>query len=100
MKLFKPKCAFCGGRYGFLHSVNAYGIYGELGKRYYYHPECMNMVEMEPEKFGHKMVDMAIYLNDRLKECKRETNDNIAKDFKEKVEECHANNFSRMIPGR
>ena len=101
MDLFKPKCVFCGQKKGFFHSVHKYGIYGsDLGKRYYYHPECFRLVENEPEKFGHIMLDMVLHLAELERACKEKENSKIAKIFKEKVEQCQENSFKRMLPGR
>lgn len=100
MNLFnkKPKCVFCEGIKGLFHSVHAYGIYGAIGKRLHYHPECLEMVEIDPEKFGHIMVDKAIYINDLKNENVRKNNSRMKKEFKEKVEKLHQRHFERMMP--
>jgi hypothetical protein len=95
---FKPKCCFCGEKKGFLHSVHGYGIYGEMGARVYYHPECRNAVEVSPEEYGHINVDKALHIDELEEYCIRNTNSSIVQDFKEKIEKCHTNHFSRMIP--
>mgnify|MGYP007011964212 CR=1 FL=1 len=57
--LGKLKCYFCGGKGGLLESVHEYGIYGEIGRRHYYHPECLQAVQIDPEKYGHSWADRA-----------------------------------------
>jgi len=94
----KPKCCFCEKTKGFFHSVHDYGIYGEQGARVYYHPECRNAVEVSPEEWGHIFVDKALHIAELEETCIRNTNQHIVKKFKEKIEKCHANHFSRMIP--
>jgi len=99
--LGRLKCCFCGHKKGVLHSVHAYGIYeNDLGKRYFYHPECLELVEMSPEKHGHKKMDLALEINDRRKENLRKTNEKIIPDFKEKVDQLHTNHFERMMPSK
>jgi hypothetical protein len=94
----KPKCVFCGKKGGILHSVHAYGMYGDIGKRHFYHDECLQLIECEPEKFGHKVVDMALYINELKEQCISRVNSKIAKEFKEKVETLQAKSFERMMP--
>ena len=95
----KIKCHFCGKNNGVLHSVHAYGIYeDEVRKRTFYHPECLELIEIYPENFDHKLLDMAIYINDLRKENIEKCNGKIIKDFKEKVEKLRQNHFERMIP--
>lgn len=96
----KPKCCFCEQKKGFFHSVHAYGIYGEMGSRIYYHPECRSSVEASPEEYGHLNVDKALKISELENTCICNTNQYIVKEFKEKIEKCHANHFSRMIPKR
>ena len=93
----KIKCFFCSGKAGFFHSVHAYGIYGDVGKRLFYHPECLEMIEQEPEKFGHILADKAIHINE-LKERNMDRNVNLRKALEEKVEKLHRFNFERMMP--
>ena len=95
----KIKCHFCGEKNGILHSVHEYGIYeNEIRKRTFYHPECLKLVEIYPEQSGHRMMDMAIYINDLRKENERKCNKKIIKDFKKKIEKLRQNHFERMIP--
>lgn len=94
----KIKCCFCEEKDGIIHSVCAYGIYGDIGKRIFYHPECLEMIEIEPEKFGHIMMDKAININDLRKMNIKKCNDSIIEIFKKKVEKLNSNHFERMIP--
>ena len=96
----KPKCVFCDRKNGFFHSVHAYGIYGELGERLYYHPECLSMVEMDPEKFGHKMVDKALHLNELKERNDRNCNNQIVATHEKEVAKLQQQNFERMMPKR
>ena len=93
----KPKCIFCAEKKGLLHSVHAYGSYGEVGKRHFYHDECLQMVELEPEKFGHIMTDRALFIHE-LKEQNMRYNNRIIPDHKEKVQKLNIKNFERMMP--
>ena len=70
----KIKCYFCGSKDGLFQSVCKHGIYGNVGKRFFYHQECLEMIETEPEKFGHIMADRAIIINDLKKECIKNNN--------------------------
>lgn len=95
----KIKCYFCGSKDGLLQSVCGYGIYEEdVGKRFFYHQECLEMVEIDPEKFGHNMVDRAININNLRDRCVEKCNRHIAEKFKEKIEKIHNFNFERMMP--
>ena len=94
----KHKCWFCEQKKGVFHSVHDHGIYGEMGKRIYYHPECLEMVEMEPEKFGHIMMDKALKINELKLECMKRHNSHIVRLHNERVEKLHRQNFERMMP--
>lgn len=96
--LGKLKCCFCDKKDGILTSVCAYGSYSGISSRTFYHEECLELVEAEPEKFGHGMMDKAIDINDRKRECRKRFNDHVIPKFKEKVETLHAANFERMMP--
>lgn len=96
--LGKLKCYFCKGKAGFLHSVHQYGIYGDLGGRIFYHPECLEMVQMEPEKFGHNWADKAIQINDLYEQNREKCNVDLVKAFQEKVDRLHQHHFERMMP--
>jgi len=67
MKLFAKKCCFCKDHKGFFHSVGKYGIYGDNDERYFYHPDCLEKVQGDPESNDMRLVDMAIHILD-LKE--------------------------------
>jgi len=95
----KPKCYFCKAKGGLLHSVHAFGIYGEIGMRVYYHPECLELIELEPEKFGHNMVDKALHIHELMEENKR-YNKSIVEKKKEKIAKLHRYCFERMIPDK
>jgi hypothetical protein len=94
----KIKCCFCGGKDGVIHSVCDYGIYGDVGKRIFYHSECLEMVELKPEKFGHIMMDKAINIDDLRKRNTNECNKNLEEEFNKKVEKLHRSHFERMMP--
>lgn len=98
LTLGKHKCCFCKEKRGLFHSVHDYGIYGDMGKRIYYHNECLLMVEEEPEKFGHAMVDMALHIHQLAKRNIENTNSNVVEKFRENVEALHRKNFERMMP--
>jgi predicted transcriptional regulator len=93
----KIKCCFCGKKDGLISSVPDYDTYGSVGFRYYYHRECLMLVEMNPEKFGHRAVDKAIFITEREKYA-LEVNETIAEDFKDKVEKLQRNSLERMMP--
>ena len=96
--LGRIKCYFCEEKEGFMQSVHAFGIYGEMGKRLFYHLECLEIIEIEPEKFNHIMVDKAIHITNLKKRCMENHNDYIIKKHRNKVETLHKNNFERMMP--
>jgi hypothetical protein len=94
----KPSCYFCELQRGLFHSVHDVGIYGEMGQRLHYHPECLEMVETDPETFGHIMMDKALHINELRKTDLRRINSKLVKDYKKKVEKLHQINFERMMP--
>lgn len=96
----KPKCIFCEAKKGLFHSVHAYGIYGQIGNRLYYHPECLDMVESNPERHGHRMVDKALHIVELKKQNITNTNQYIVEKYEEKIEKIHRNSFERMMPKR
>ena len=81
-----------------LHAVHDYGIYGDVGKRIFYHPECLELVEIEVEKHGHLLVDMAININDLKKQNIKGFNSDIFENHKKRMEKLHQQNFERMMP--
>jgi len=94
----KIKCYFCRGKDGVIHSVCAYGVYGDVGQRIFYHPECLETVEYKPEKFGHIMMDKAIHIDELKKENIRKCNNDLYEEFQKKVEKLHRNHFEKMMP--
>jgi len=93
------KCWFCGKKEGVLQSVHEYGIYEtDVGERIFYHQECLELVEVSPEKFGHKHADKAISINDLRKQNEDHFNNKIIEKFEKKVESLHQSNFERMMP--
>ena len=93
------KCCFCGKKDGVIHSVHAYGIYADdISKRYYYHSECLELVEMYPEQHGHKLIDLAIEISDRKAENIEKTNSKIIPNHVKKIEKLNTNHFERMMP--
>jgi hypothetical protein len=92
------KCYFCGNTGGLFHSVHDYGIYGDIGKRIFYHPECMEMVQLDPEKFAHIWMDKAIHIEGLRKSNIATYNSKIISEFKKKVEKLHISHFERMMP--
>jgi hypothetical protein len=93
----KVKCCFCEKKGGVIESVHAYGTYGEVGKRIFYHVECLEMTETYPEVWGHRAVDMALHIHE-LRKQNIEFNDKIIPGFKEKMEELQQHHFERMMP--
>ena len=99
--LGKIKCCFCGKKHGLLYSVYGSGIYfSDIGKRYFYHPECLELVQLSPEKFGHRIMDLAVDICDKKKHCKETFNNKIIPNFEEKVKKLKTEHFNNMIPGR
>jgi len=96
--LGKLKCWFCNNKKGILYSVQDYGIYGEVGGRVFYHPECLEMVEMDPEKFSHITADKAIQINELYKQNRESFNSHIIKKFQNRVQTLHKYHFERMMP--
>lgn len=94
----KLKCWFCSKKAGVLQSVHEYGIYGGVGGRIHYHQECLEMVEVAPEKFGHRITDKAVKINDLRKRNEKNFNKYIIEKFEKKVASLHQSNFERMMP--
>lgn len=80
-----------------MESVCDHGIYGDVGGRIFYHAECLQMIEMSPEKHGHVLADRAININDLRKQGLK-FNDNIEEKFKKQVAKLQRNHFERMLP--
>ena len=94
---FKPKCCFCKINDGYLHSVCKHGIYGDVGKRIFYHPECLEQVQLYPEKFNNIIVDKAIFISDHKDKCIK-INKRIINEHERKIERLKADHFLSMIP--
>jgi len=94
----KVKCCFCEEKSGIITSVCKYGIYGEIGKRIFYHDECLQLVEKNPEKFGHALVNFSLYIHELREQATRKYNKDIKKNFKKKVELLQQKGFERMMP--
>ena len=94
----KLKCCFCKAKEGILQSVHTHDIYGDVGRRIYYHQECLEIVEVEPQKFSHRTVDKAIQINDLRKANEEHYNSKIIEKYKKKVESLQKSNFERMMP--
>jgi hypothetical protein len=92
------KCCLCGKKTGILKSVHQYGEYGGVGGRHHYHQECLELVEMYPEKYGHRITDMAININDLHKDNDERFNSHIIENYKKQVEKLKKTNFERMMP--
>jgi|GEM_PF-5887420 len=95
----KLKCYFCADKDGVLESVCDHGIYGDAEGRIHYHMECLQMIEMNPEKYGSIMVDKAILINDLRRECMK-VNKELEPVFKKKVAQLFKDNFERMMPSK
>jgi len=94
----KIRCYFCNAKNGLFHAVHDYGVYGDVGKRIFYHPECLEMVEMDPERFGHKWADKAINIGELRKRNIDDCNKTLVEVFEKRVETLHKNHFERMMP--
>jgi len=62
------KCCICKELDGILNSTNAHGIYGEVGRKIYFHTHCLKTVTNDPEAHTHLQVDAALNII-RLIEC-------------------------------
>jgi len=96
--LGKLKCYFCGSKGGLFHSIHDYGIYGDVGKRIFYHPECLEMVETDPERFGHIMADKALHIGELRERNIKGYNVHVVVNFEKKIDTIHKNHFERMMP--
>ena len=95
----KLKCYFCKRKGGLFHSVHKYGIYAnDVAGRIFYHPECLEMVEIDPERYSHIMVDKAINIGELRKQNISKVNSNLIEWYEEKVITLHKNHFERMMP--
>jgi len=97
--LGKIQCCFCRGTDGILYSVHQYGIYGHASnKRHFFHMECLSLVESYPMNFGNALVDLALHINELLRDNKSKENDRIVARFEERFDKLEAMNFERMMP--
>jgi len=96
--LGKVKCYFCRKKEGVIYSVHDYGCYGDVGKRIFYHPECLEMVQIDPEKYGHNWADKAINITELMERNITQCNKNLISEFQKKMETLHRHHFERMMP--
>jgi hypothetical protein len=97
----KIKCAFCDRKTGFMCSVHGYGMYAlDVTKRTFYHPECLELIQMYPEAFGHRKADLALDILQRMKENKKRTNKSIIPDYQKKLETLRESHFENMMPSK
>lgn len=95
------KCFFCGKKQGFFHSCHGYGIYAdEIKRRVFYHPECLELVQMYPEIFGHRKVDRALVILDQIKKNKRQINSDIISNHEKKRQKLLDSHFENMMPSK
>ena len=95
------KCLFCEKKFGILHSSHGYGQYAnEISQRVFYHPECLELIQMYPEIFGHRKVDRALMILDQIKENKQKTNDVIISDYETKRQKLLSSHFENMMPSK
>lgn len=95
----KIKCCFCGKTQGVFHSVHGHGIYSsDIGKRNFFHMECLREIEEDPHRHLHTEVDMAIQINDRLDDNIKH-NKKIKKEMEKKIEILKEKHFESMLPG-
>lgn len=92
------KCCFCGKIKGVLHSVHGHGIYSDIGKRTFFHMECLREIEEDPHRHLHSEVDMAIQINEQY-ESNIEHNKNIKKEMDKKIQKLKEKHFESMLPG-
>ncbi len=62
------RCVFCKLHGDDLKYIPDYGIYNEECCGDWVHIECLKAVSCEPEKYGHKKVDLALSLFERMEE--------------------------------
>ena len=96
--LGKIKCYFCRQKDGLMYSVCDYGIYGDIGRRLFYHPECLEVIQISPEASGHILMDKALHIQDMRRKNEKNCNQSIAKEYKEKIEKLQIEHFERMMP--
>jgi hypothetical protein len=82
------KCIFCKKREDAIYTPS-YGIYGEATSGHWYHKECIRKICTNPEKHGHKKVDLALSIIECIEYWKRKDAEKIEKfnDACEKLQE-------------
>jgi len=84
-RFITKKCIFCGGKQDVKY-VPDWGLYGGMeGSGDHYHDECVRQICADPEGAGHKLVDRAIDIMERVKELK-EDQEKEDQERKEKIE--------------
>ena len=95
----KLKCCFCKRKDGLLSSVHGHDIYEcDVGKRVFYHDECLQAVTECPERYGHRNVDMAIQIVERKKK-NIKVNESIISDHNKNIKKLQHYHFEKMLPG-
>jgi hypothetical protein len=88
------KCCLC-KKGGELLFIPEYGIYGEEMSKYAYHEKCIQKISSEPEKYGHKLVDLCLHIVDLI-----ETHTKHLKELKDiySLKEEKLREYSKRIP--
>jgi len=69
-----------------------------VGKRVFYHDECLVAVTECPERYGHRNVDMAIQIVER-KASNIKINKSIISNHNNNIKELQHYHFETMLPG-
>ena len=69
--IWGPKCILCSKRSGGCKEISWVEEYGHYNMRrkakgWYYHQGCLKDALCNPEKYGHKRVDIAMEIVDRI----------------------------------
>jgi len=85
-RFITKKCIFCGSKQDVKY-VPDWGVYGRclVSPGDYYHDECIRQICTDPEGAGHRLVDRAIDIMERVKELK-EDQEKEDQERKEKIE--------------
>lgn len=86
------RCPFC-EESGCNSFVNKYGLYGEASGETGYHTECLEQIFSDPELYGHKLIDVAIDVEQR-QEKKKKNEEVKIQQLKENLERVKNRNFS------
>lgn len=70
-KYITKRCIFCKGTED-VNYVPAHGIYGGWMPGHHYHESCIKQICDDPEGAGHRNIDLAIEILDRIKEYKED----------------------------